>query len=66
MLFRKTTDRRCAVCARAVRLGESEMLCEKKGVVSPLHRCIRFRYDPCKRIPKRPPAVKPPEESLRL
>ena len=57
MLFRKKIDPSCAYCIHAAKLDGDTMLCSKKGPVSILHKCLSFRYDPCKRIPVRPKAL---------
>lgn len=57
MLFRKKIEPACAYCIHAARLDEDTMLCSKKGPVALLHKCLCFRYDPCKRIPVKPKAL---------
>ena len=54
MLFRKDIEPRCAYCAKACRISEKEMLCKKRGVVSPEYHCRAFRYDPLLREPPQP------------
>lgn len=56
MLFRKKMPRSCSYCQHGTALENDEVLCLKRGVVSATHRCRKFRYDPCKRIP---PKMKP-------
>lgn len=51
MLFNKKIPRSCAYCTYATRLNEDEALCVKKGIVRVDKGCLKFRYDPCKRIP---------------
>ena len=51
MLFRKKISRSCSYCRFCTRLGDEQVLCVKKGVRSIDAKCMRFRYDPCKRIP---------------
>ena len=51
MLFRKKITRSCSYCVHATRLNEDEVLCVKRGIVRVDKTCLRFRYDPCKRIP---------------
>lgn len=51
VLFRKKMPRSCAYCVWGVRLEEDQILCVKKGIRSTDEKCLRFRYDPCKRIP---------------
>ena len=57
MIFRKKISHQCAYCAYATALDESTMLCSKKGIVSSQRKCLKFHYDPCKRIPPRPKAL---------
>lgn len=56
MLFRKKMTRSCAYCIHATKLDGDALLCVKKGVVSSQKRCMKFQYDPCKRIPPKPKA----------
>ncbi|MBQ4641371.1 MAG: hypothetical protein IJB47_02015 [Oscillospiraceae bacterium] len=51
MLFRKRIPRSCAYCTRAAAMDADNVLCAKRGVVSALSSCKKFRYDPYKRIP---------------
>ena len=54
MLFQKDIEPRCCYCQRGTQLDEEQILCVKKGVVSPGSSCRSFRYDPLKRIPTPP------------
>ena len=55
MLFRKDIEPRCAYCEKATyQVNENEVLCRKKGVVSPQYHCRAFRYDPLLREPPQP------------
>jgi len=56
MLFRKKMPRSCLYCEYSTKLDENQMLCTKQGVVSMYYECRKFRYDPFKRIPRRPQA----------
>lgn len=51
MLFRKKIQRSCAYCAHGTKIDDEQILCAKRGVVSVSHKCRKFKYDPCKRIP---------------
>ena len=51
MLFRKKLPKSCAYCIHATTLNDDEALCIKKGIVSIGKSCLKFKYDPCKRIP---------------
>ena len=53
MLFRKKVEKSCEYCANGVKLNEDQVLCAKQGLVSSCERCRRFKYDPCKRIPRK-------------
>ncbi|MGM9589995.1 MAG: hypothetical protein ACI3V0_07480 [Faecousia sp.] len=53
MLFRKKIERSCAYCVHGTRLEDGQILCTKKGLKSEEDKCFRFRYDPCKRLPKK-------------
>ncbi|MBO4418306.1 MAG: hypothetical protein J5789_00540 [Oscillospiraceae bacterium] len=53
MLFRKDIEKTCACCVRSGQSGGENLICPKKGFVSPEGHCWRFRYDPLKRTPKR-------------
>ena len=57
MLFRKKIERMCALCVHGTKLSDDEILCIKKGIRSPDSKCMKFRYDPCKRIPARAKAM---------
>lgn len=56
MLFRKKMYRSCTYCNHGTAMGEDQILCAKRGVVSAYYSCRKFRYDPCKRVP---PKMKP-------
>ena len=55
MLFRKNVAKFCSYCKHAGQTDHDQMLCTKKGFVSPDGKCWRFRYDPLKRVPRRKP-----------
>ncbi len=57
MLFRKKIERSCAYCVHSTRLEDGMILCTKKGLKTQEDKCFRFRYDPCKRIPKKAKAL---------
>lgn len=57
MLFRKRIPRSCQYCVNSAVLDEDKLLCTKRGIVSVEHKCRKFRYDPCKRIPVKPKAL---------
>ena len=51
MLFRKKIQRSCSYCTHGTVLENELILCAKKGVRTGDKPCLRFQYDPCKRIP---------------
>lgn len=51
MVFRKHIPRSCTYCAHGTKLSDDTVLCARKGAVSDLSGCWRFRYDPVKRVP---------------
>lgn len=51
MLFRKRIPKDCGYCKYAAKFNETHFLCAKKGIVSGMRPCRKFKYDPCKRIP---------------
>ena len=53
MLFRKKIEKSCTYCAFGAMLNDGSILCAKKGIRNDDQGCMRFRYDPCKRIPVR-------------
>ena len=46
MLFQKDIEPRCCYCQRGTKLDEEQILCVKKGVVSPGSSCRAFRCPP--------------------
>lgn len=57
MLFRKKIHPSCSYCVYSAKLTDGQILCSKKGMVSSDGKCMRFRYDPIKRIPAKPKAL---------
>lgn len=57
MLFRKKIERSCAYCVYGAKLDEEQILCSKKGIRPMDGKCLKFRYDPCKRIPQKAKAM---------
>jgi hypothetical protein len=53
-LFQEKIDPRCVYCAKGAPLDEGQILCAKRGVVSPEGSCAAFQYDPFKRVPPKP------------
>lgn len=57
MLFRKKIEPSCSYCKYGTMVENEMILCAKKGLKGADAKCMRFRYDPCKRIPPRPKAL---------
>ena len=57
MLFRKKIMKSCAYCVHGTRLEDGQVLCIKKGLKTESDKCLKFRYDPCKRIPLKAKAL---------
>ncbi len=53
-MFRKDMEPSCAYCCYSRPIGQGDMICLKRGVVSVTESCRRFRYDPFKREPDPP------------
>ena len=58
MLFRKDIEPCCAYCQKGSVISEREVACVKKGIMPAEGYCRRFRYDPLKRVPPRPAALR--------
>lgn len=57
-LFRKKVDRACEYCTYAVFDDEDNLTCTKKKTQMPLDgKCLRFQYDPLKRVPRKAKAL---------
>ena len=57
MLFRKKIDRSCSYCLHSTKFNNDSVLCTKKGVMPICGKCLKFSYDPCKRIPGKAKAL---------
>ena len=57
MLFRKKMEKMCAYCVHSTVLDEKSVSCAKKGEKRSDDHCMSFRYDPCKRMPKKSKAM---------
>lgn len=57
MLFRKNKEKMCALCAHSTVIDEDTVQCPKKGRKNYDDQCLAFRYDPCKRVPKKEKAL---------
>ena len=56
-LFSKNVDPRCMYCSLGRPMWRSQIGCVYQGVVKEHHHCKRFRYDPLRRIPAKPPKL---------
>lgn len=57
MLFRKKIAKSCAYCLYGTKLNDGTILCAKRGICLDDIGCMRFKYDPCKRIPLKEKAL---------
>lgn len=57
MLFRKKIERSCTYCVYGAKLNDGTILCAKRGIRIDDQGCMRFKYDPYKRIPPRVKAM---------
>lgn len=57
MLFRKKIERSCEYCHFGTLLEDGRVLCSRKGMRTIEDKCWKFKYDPCKRIPKKARAL---------
>ncbi len=57
MLFQHKIEPRCTYCKRGRPLEDGQVVCPKRGIMSPSGSCRSFSYDPLKRVPPRPTAA---------
>lgn len=57
-LFRKEIEPRCAWCAHSRPLDDDSVSCHKRGPMPVEAHCRSFRYDPLRRTPPRPAALR--------
>ncbi len=57
MLFRKRIQHACSYCRFGAQLEDGAVLCAKKGMRGVDDPCRKFKYDPCKRIPRKAKAL---------
>lgn len=57
MLFRKKIAKSCTYCLFGAKLNDGNILCAKRGFVADDSGCMKFKYDPCKRIPPKAKAM---------
>jgi len=69
-LFGKKIPPACKYCSFGAPIPLSgQVLCLKKGIVSPDHKCLFFLYDPLRRVPAPPqtlPTFEPDDFSITL
>jgi len=58
MLFRKDIEPQCAYCRHGSALEYGKVACRKAGIVSGQYHCRWFKYDPLRREPHKPAALK--------
>lgn len=54
MLFSRNIAPSCSYCLHGSSIGNGEVACTKRGIVSVAGYCRRFQYDPLKREPEMP------------
>lgn len=53
LLFNKKQEKYCKHCIHGKTLEYTgEVFCKKRGFVSPLTKCRKYKYDPIKRTPQ--------------
>lgn len=53
LIFSKKNEKYCMHCRYGKYLEYSdEVFCSKKGFVNKFSKCIKYKYDPLKRMPK--------------
>ena len=57
MLFRKKIQKSCEYCTNGTLLDNGQILCIKRGLTANVEKCRKFRYDPFKRVPRKPKAI---------
>lgn len=58
MLFNRDIEPRCSYCRFGSAMGSGEFACSKRGIMLGFGSCGSFKYEPTKRIPEQPPAMK--------
>lgn len=54
LTFSKKTEKYCQYCLYGKYLEYTdEVFCTKKGFVNKFDKCIKYKYDPIKRIPEK-------------
>ncbi|MDR2591095.1 MAG: hypothetical protein LBC71_08950 [Oscillospiraceae bacterium] len=52
MLFNKKIEPSCSYCVFGVNIGQNEIACKKRGIMSVEGDCNAFAYEPTKREPE--------------
>lgn len=58
MLFNKKIEPCCSYCDSGVKISPTEVACIRRGIVSASGSCGKFKYDPLRREPPAPQALK--------
>jgi len=58
MLFDRNMEPSCAYCQFGTALGNEEIVCIKRGIMTVSGSCGAFRYEPTKRVPEATPKLK--------
>ncbi len=58
MLFKRDMEPCCSWCEYGAKISDTEVACLKRGIVSAAGACGKFKYDPLKRDPPVPEALK--------
>ena len=56
-IYGATISPACSYCSFGTQLEDGSILCIKKGLRTQEDSCRKFKYDPCKRIPKKMKAL---------
>ena len=57
-LFRDDIDPHCIYCSHSADMFKSEVICRFHGIKGAGDSCKKFSYDPLKRVPPKPVAIK--------
>lgn len=57
MLFNKNISPSCKYCYLGKKITQNLIGCVKYGITNSENCCKKFRYDPLKRVPKKPKPV---------
>ncbi len=57
MLFKKNISPSCEYCCYSKKIANDLMGCVKYGITNKENCCKKFKYNPLKRIPKKPKPI---------